>query len=425
MTRTKGLSLTAVALMWTLFPGSAAAQQASGIAGTARDTSGGVLPGVTVEATSPALIEKVRTVVTDDEGRYNIVDLRPGTYSVTFTLPGFRTIRREAIVLTAGFTAAVNAELQVGAVEETVTVSAAAPMVDTQNVRTQNVVSNELLEVLPNANKSMNMIMTLTPGLNMAANSVADVTGGRADFGWFHGKTGTKTQLDGMGTQNLTINGATGYIVNGSAVEEMTMQTSGISAETGTEGALANFIPKEGANTFSGSVFGLYTNRRLQANNMTDILRARGLPENNLNKVMEVYDAGITLGGPIKRDRLWFFVGLREWGNAKQGPGYFNQTQGTPFYTSDLSRPAGGYQWYSSKAIRITWQASPRNKINVFIDPQRICQCGGANAGNDPIVANAFHQHGECTSPLGTPPSPTSCCSKPEEGSGLTAGTNF
>src|SRR3989441_4642776 len=109
------------------------------IAGVVRDATGAVLPGVTVEAASPALIEKVRTVITDNEGQYKIVDLRPGTYAVTFTLPGFSIVKRDGIELTTGFTATVNAELKVGSLEETITVSGASPVVDTQNVRTQNV----------------------------------------------------------------------------------------------------------------------------------------------------------------------------------------------------------------------------------------------------------------------------------------------
>src|ERR671921_272895 len=121
----------------------------SAISGLVRDTSGAVLPGVTVEAASPVLIEKVRVVVTNDEGRYNIVDLRPGTYVVTFTLTGYSTAKRDGIELTAGFTATVNGDLQVGAIEETITGSGATPLVDTQNVRKQTVMSTGLLESLP------------------------------------------------------------------------------------------------------------------------------------------------------------------------------------------------------------------------------------------------------------------------------------
>ena len=130
-----------------LLPATAFAQ--ASIVGTARDASGAVLPGVTVEASSPALIEKVRTVVTDGEGRYNIVGLSPGAYTVTFTLPGFSTQRRDGIELTAGFTASVNADMVVGSLDETITVSGVSPLVDTQNVRKQTVLSSELLDALP------------------------------------------------------------------------------------------------------------------------------------------------------------------------------------------------------------------------------------------------------------------------------------
>src|ERR1700681_3443262 len=112
---------------------------ASCIAGVVKDTSGAVLPGVTVEASSPALIEKVRSVVTDDQGQYKIVDLRPGTYTVTFVLAGLSTLQRAGIELTVNFTAAVNAELRVGALAETITVSGQTPQVDVQNTNVQRV----------------------------------------------------------------------------------------------------------------------------------------------------------------------------------------------------------------------------------------------------------------------------------------------
>jgi hypothetical protein len=188
-----------LALVGWLSPPAAWAQQSSGIAGIVRDTSGAVLPGVTVEAASPALIEKVRVGLTDEQGRYNIVDLVPGTYSVTFRLPGFTVVRREGISLTSGFTAPVNVDLQVGSLEETITVSGAAPIVDTSNVRRQTVASSELLATLPVSTKNIQSLVTLTPGWS----GVADV-GGRytAEVGAFHGKRGIKVSFDSMVIEN-------------------------------------------------------------------------------------------------------------------------------------------------------------------------------------------------------------------------------
>src|SRR5262245_32865468 len=134
-----------LALLFALIPVLGFAQN-TGIAGVVKDTSGAVLPGVTVEAASPVLIEKVRNTVTDDQGLFQIVDLRPGTYTVTFTLPGFTTVKREGIDLSASFTATVNAELKVGAVEETIVVKGESPTVDIRNVVQQRVLNEEVRE---------------------------------------------------------------------------------------------------------------------------------------------------------------------------------------------------------------------------------------------------------------------------------------
>ena len=206
-----------------LVPNIAAAQQASasGIAGVVKDTSGAVLPGVTVEASSPALIEKTRSVVTDSEGRYNIVDLRPGSYTVNFTLPGFNAFRRDGIELTSGFTAVVNADLQVGALTETVTVTGESPLVDTRNARKQTVVSADLLNVLPSSVKNLNNLVTLTPGFR--GNEGFDVTGAYVGQigGTYHGKGGTNVQFDGMGIQHAS--GNQGYNANAETVQEILM----------------------------------------------------------------------------------------------------------------------------------------------------------------------------------------------------------
>ena len=271
-----------------LFSPDARGQQSpSGIAGVVKDTSGSVLPGVTVEASSAALIEKIRTVLTDSEGQYKIVDVRPGTYAVTFSLAGFSTLRREGIELTAGFTATVNADMQVGALEETVTVTGASPLVDTQNVRQQKVISNELLEVLPVGTNTVGALVTLTPGFT-GQPDVGGSAGAYANtrvFGFFHGKTGNKVLFDGMRTNNVAATGSIGTVVNTASVEEMTVETGGASAESPAAGIVMNMIPKEGGNAFSFGLSGLYTNDDLQSDNLTDALRARGLT--TVNKVLK------------------------------------------------------------------------------------------------------------------------------------------
>jgi hypothetical protein len=386
--RRQVLSATFVlTLLASALPGTARAQQASGIAGIVRDVSGAVLPGVTVEASSPALIEKTRIVVTDGEGRYSVVGLVPGTYAVTFALQGFRTQRREGIELTAGFTAAVNADLQVGAIDETITVSGASPLVDTQNVRKQIVVSKDLLDALPISTKSQNAVITLTPGLT----GMSDVAGSYAVQlgGTFHGKAGTKVQLDGMSIQNMQANGATGYALNAGTVEEITVQTSGISAESTADGIVVNAIPKEGSNRFAGSVLGLYTNNDFGGSNLTSELRARGL--NTTSETLKIYDDQFTIGGPIVKDKVWFFNSDRRWGNGVQDAGsFYNKTQGTPLYTPDFSRPAKRYQWYKSGAVRLTWQATPKNKISGFGDIQDACNCGSTTGVGIPPEAITY-----------------------------------
>ena len=348
------------------------AQQASGIAGVTRDTSGAVLPGVTVEAASPALIEKVRTVVTDAEGRYNITDLRPGTYAVTFTLAGFSSFKRDGVVLTAGFSATVNADMQLGAREETITVSGVSPLVDVQNSRQQASVSNELLAALPSGSKAYMSIARIIPGMtgNVDSGGASGLySANSAHASNLHGKTGTKMSYDSMQTSNLSGNGHTSYIMNPATVEETVVEIGGISAETDTAGVLMNLVPKEGGNTFGGGLDGVYTNENFQSDNLTDRVRARGTT--TMPKTQHLYDSNVYSGGPIKRDRLWFFGAARVSGTQNQVVNlFFNKTRGTPFYTPDPDQPAYRREWLRSAGGRLTWQASPRNKINVFADTQ-------------------------------------------------------
>src|SRR5438876_10719734 len=188
-----GVLLAALVLLWP----TAAHAQAS-LAGVVKDASGGVLPGVTVEAASPALIEKVRSVVTDDTGQYRIVDLRPGTYSVTFTLPGFSTVKREGIEITGTFVATVNADLKVGALEETITVTGETPVVDVQSAKLQQTVSNDVIRAIPTS-RSAGGIQALIPGLSSSGDS-GGITGGGGTAASIHGGRGddSRTYNDGL-----------------------------------------------------------------------------------------------------------------------------------------------------------------------------------------------------------------------------------
>lgn len=383
---TRRIVLGLIVAAFAVSPGIVLAQTlVSGtIAGAVRDATAAVLPGVSVEAASPALIEKVRTAVTDTQGNYRIVELRPGTYTVTFTLPGFSTFKREGIELSAGFTATVNAELKVGALEETVTVSGASPLVDTQNVRTQNVLSRERLDTIPSG-RTIQAYATMIVG----AQSVGFIPTQEQDVGGNQGESPASIIIHGSRSSDLKLlwdglrfnavqggggGGVRSFMVDQYAVEEITLETSGMSAESPTAGVQLNVVPKDGGNTIRGSMGGSYTNGNLQSSNLTDELIARGVA--TPPSVKKIYDLGGGVGGPLMRDRLWFYTAHRGWGAQQYLPGiYFNKTQHTPFYTPDLARPANTDTYNRDHGVRLTWQAAQKHKITTDTHYQSNCFC--------------------------------------------------
>ncbi len=372
-----------VVMVGALLVGRAAAAQSTGnIAGLVTDATGAIVPGVTVEVTSPALIERTRTVTTDAQGRYLVEALPAGTYSVTFTLPGFRQVIREGIQLSTGFTAPVNVELAVGAVAETVTVSGATPLVDVQNVRTQNVLPREMLDTLP-TNKSMHGFASLTVGLkNEALFGKYDVGGNKTDSYGFIGVHGL-TAEDGRVLQNgMTFNNMVGlgggrskqFFVNQMDVQEIQLEMGGMAADTETGGVQMNVIPKTGGNTFAGAFNFDFTNGGLQADNLSDALKLRGLT--TVTKLKKVYDYGGGIGGPLKQNKLWFYTSHRWWGSQEWAADkFFNLNEGGPIYAPDRSRQAHSDFYQQDNSGRIKWAATDKQTYTFSLAKQHNCNC--------------------------------------------------
>src|SRR5712691_2583631 len=364
-----------------LLPAAASAQTTSAIAGVVKDTSGAVLPGVTVEAGSPALIERTRSAVTDVQGQYKITELRPGLYSVTFTLSGFSVAKRDGIELTANFTAAISVELTVGALSETVTVSGQSALVDVQNVNQQKTFSRALLDTVP-TNKGMLGYAALVPAVVSPPNA-QDVGGSKGEVSVrmaIHGgkQSDQKLLQDGM-RYTAMVQGGTGraFFINPASSEEIVVAlANGGSGEAPTGGVMVDVVPKDGGNRNSGYFLANYAGNKLQGDNIDDELRARGLK--TVNGIDDIYDLNGAMGGPLRHDKVWWFSAHRHWGQELLVPNlYQNATPLSPTYTftPDFSKPVTGYQWNQSDNVRVTWKVSERNKVTISHDFQFNCPC--------------------------------------------------
>ncbi|HEV8260937.1 MAG TPA: carboxypeptidase-like regulatory domain-containing protein, partial [Burkholderiales bacterium] len=344
---------------------SGAYAQAS-VTGVVRDTSGAVLPGVTVEAASPALIEKVRSVITDGSGQYRVEDLRPGAYTVTFTLPGFSTVKREGIQLTGNFAATINVELRVGALEETITVTGETPTVDVQNTIKQRVLDAEILEALP-ATRSIPFVAALTAGVTTANVDVGGLRGmGPSGAGpgsiFVHGVDDPRLVINGNSVHSIGTGSGNQGAANMAAYVEILVDTAGIGAEQKEGGLRMQLIPKDGGNTYSGYFLGAWANHSWASSNYNDDLKNRGLPTPNALK--RIWDVNPAFGGPIKQDKLWFHVTTR-WTGAQSYRALFqNKNAGNPnlwTYEPSSEREEVSNVWRNIN-FRVTWQATPRNK---------------------------------------------------------------
>jgi hypothetical protein len=354
------------------------------IGGVVSDLSGARLAGVLVEASSAALIEKSRTTVTDGAGRYRLEELQPGTYQVTFTLRGWKPQRQEGVLLAGSFTATVNAQLELGPMTETITVTADTSVIDVHGAQHETTLGGDIVRSMPTA-RSYNALLALIPGVITNVNDTVTGTA-TTSFPIHGGRTSEgRLSLDGLTVGSPPSgNSATSYVVDAGQAEEVTFTTAGGLGESETAGLTMNIVPKSGGNTLRGSFFASGTAGKLQSDNLTAELIAQGATA--ATPSTKVYDLSGTVGGPIVTDRLWYFVNGHTGGSTKESANvYYNLHAGDPnrwFYAPDVSRREYSDRTFENASARLTWQVTPRHKVSGVWDVQSVCRtCTGATAG--------------------------------------------
>jgi len=335
---------------------------------------------VVVEAMSPALIEKVRTAVSDGTGQYRIADLRPGTYTLTFSLPGFTSLKRDGIELTGSFTATINAELRVGEIAETVTVTGESPIVDVQNAKHEMTLNSDVVKSIPTV-RNYNALVVVVPGVTTNNNDVA--TGPLIVQFPIHGGRSNESRLtvDGLNVGNPPGgNQPPTYVADIGNSQEVTFTSAGGLGEVETAGLVMNVVPRTGGNSFEGSVYFSGTGKDLQSNNYTQELKDAGLLAPT--PISKVYDLSAAFGGPIMRDRIWFFANARTQGSTRIIANlYYNQNAADPTkwtYLPDFAREVYSDRTWENISGRVTWQMTAKNKITGFWDEQVVCrECTG------------------------------------------------
>jgi hypothetical protein len=369
----------------------AASAQAT-LSGVIRDSSGALLPGVTVEASSPALIEKVRSATSDSSGRYQIIDLRPGAYRVSFTLPGFTTVVREGLQLSGTATFTVDGEMRVGAVQETITVSGDAPTVNLQTTTRQAVMDQEILTAIPTARNPFS-VGVLIPGVRKGAFTGQDVGGSVvqevASLEANGGRTADQRMMvNGVALSSMIAGGwGGGAVPNATGTAEFAIDVSGVDAQAATGGVRINFIPRDGGNRFSGTLAASMSREGWAGDNYTGTgLRERGLATPPTIKANGDFNPGF--GGPISRDKIWFFVSARTlFADNYVANMFFNENANRidRFDYVRSTRQAILHQEQKIAQGRVTWQVNQRNKLGVTADFESFCACAtGVTATTSP-----------------------------------------
>jgi hypothetical protein len=331
------------------------------IAGVVKDGTGAVMPGVTVEAASPVLIERTRSVVTDNAGQYKIVDLRPGTYEVSFTLAGFKTVKRADIIIEGTFTAQVSVELQVGQVEETLVVTGSSPAVDVINNQTTFVANRDVLDAIPTTRRDTTARALLIPGT-----TVTPFVLGQYNLTSHGSSTSDFTMaIDGLRVNNLCGSGQySGFYMNDGAIQELSYLTGAESAEIQSSGIRVNQVPKDGGNRFSGNFFLYGQGSALQSDNRTDAMKAiqpNGLPLITIAGTAYDWQINPSFGGPLAKDKLWFYATYK-YQDFKIYVPSSHFADGSPAYRNSMGNYSG--------IGRVTWAASNKDKVRVYIEKQ-------------------------------------------------------
>jgi hypothetical protein len=346
------------------------------LAGVIHDTSDAVLPGVTVEVSSPVMIEKTRTALTDRNGQYRLTELPPGTYTVTASLTGFTVVKREDVEVTGSGVIVINMTMRVGTVAETITVSGETPIVDTQSARRQSVLSSETINTLP-ATRTYGALLSAIPGLQVQGNGSAAITpfmamftanGGRANEG--------RMMIDGLPVAaSFNGGGVSTFIYDTPNADEMQVLVSGALGEAENGGPQVNIVPKAGGNTFKGSAFYSGAGTWSTGNNLDPTLISYGLTKPA--GVDSSWDASGSGGGPIMRDRLWFFANVRKYSTIAPIPGAFaNLNAGDPTKWTYAKNPNVETRSADSRniySLRLTGQVTPRNRVSFSHEYQFRC----------------------------------------------------
>ena len=374
---TSGLRTLSLLAGLLMLPAMASAQAT--LSGTVRDSSNAILPGATVEAASPALIERSRTAVTDGSGQYRITDLPPGTYTLTVSLSGFGTVKREGIAVSGSGVIPISIELKVGTLAETVTVSGEAPLVDTQTTRRESVISSDVINSLP-ITRNYGGILYATPGLVVQPGVNAnDLMPSMALFS-AHGGQSTEGRVfvNGVSVNGpFGANSVTQFAFDVSNAEEMQVLVSGGLGESETGGPIANIVPRSGGNTFSGNAFYSGSGSKLQSDNITPELRDLNI--NSAPTVRNNWDTNFALGGPITRDHLWFYGNIRSVGvsqvvSAGIAPNKFAGDNAQWLYEAVPGVEVRQIESKRDMSIRLTDQASKRNRVSFSYTFQDRCQ---------------------------------------------------